>query len=101
MKLVINQCYGGFGLAGEAIWAYAKAKGREIRHGRFFSGAPPWLDEKKIPRNDPDLVEVLEVLGSDIASGPLADLSVEEIPDGTDWEIIEHDGLERVVFTRP
>jgi hypothetical protein len=54
------------------------------------------LDDKEIPRNDLDLVETIETLGSDEASGRFANLKVVEIPDDVEWTIDEYDGLEWV-----
>jgi hypothetical protein len=48
-----------------------------------------------IPRNDPDLVAVVESIG-DAANGPCAKLRVVEIPDGTEWTVEEYDGNEHV-----
>lgn len=60
----------------------------EKMDGSFFN-------PREIPRNDIDLVEVVESLKSD-ASGRYSDLRVVEIPDGIEWEIDEYDGLETV-----
>lgn len=48
-----------------------------------------------IPRNDPNLVTVVEQLGSD-ASGENANLKVVEIPDDVMWAIEDYDGAEYV-----
>lgn len=126
MKIVINRCFGGFGLSPVAIRAYLKRKGMdcffydisslcslvkvsgeknslliccstkdlgerttwEQKEGSYFN-------PREIPRNDIDLVEVVENLKSE-ASGRFSDLRVVEIPDGIEWEIDEYDGLETV-----
>jgi hypothetical protein len=80
MKIVINTCYGGFGLSPEAVEKLAS------------EGAAPSRD---IPRDDPALVRVVETLGR-AASDPLAQLQVVEIPDGVEWQIEEYDGVEWV-----
>ena len=46
-----------------------------------------------IPRDDKDLIAVVEEMGS-AASGRFAKLEIVEIPDGVEWEIEEYDGLE-------
>jgi hypothetical protein len=46
-------------------------------------------------RDDPALIKVVEEMG-DSANGRCAELKIVEIPDGTDWEISEYDGLEHV-----
>jgi hypothetical protein len=40
-------------------------------------------------------VQVVEELG-DEANGRCSELSVVEIPDGVQWEIVEYDGLEHI-----
>ena len=54
-----------------------------------------YFSERDIPRNDTDLVEVVESL-KDKANGSCAILSIVKIPDGIEWEISEYDGLETV-----
>ena len=84
MKIVINKCYGGFGLSKEAYEYLGLAwdgHGYEYRyHGN---------------RADHKLVECVETLG-DIANGQFAKLKVVEIPDDVEWEIEEYDGVEWV-----
>lgn len=48
-----------------------------------------------IPRNDPDLVKVVNKLKSK-ANGRFAELKVVTIPDDVKWEITEYDGLESI-----
>ena len=78
MKVVINRCYGGFGLSEKAM--------------EFLGVGSEWPD---IARNDPKLVECVEKLGEE-ANGTYAELKVVEIPDDVNWEIGEYDGLEWV-----
>jgi hypothetical protein len=93
MKVVINKCYGGFGLSHEAIDTYCKAKG--ISAGKwndtweFFDG----FSSSSIERNDPVLVDIVESMGEK-ASGRWADLHIVEIPDDVEWCIEEYDGKE-------
>ena len=83
MKIVINKCFGGFGLS---------EKAKEIL------GIDNFFDEYQIDRNDPKLIEVVETLG-DEANGRYARLRVVNIPDdATDWELDEYDGAEKVLF---
>jgi hypothetical protein len=83
MKVVINDCYGGFGLTEAALNEYKDRKG--ITDPNFY-----YYD---IPRNCPVLVEMVERGDSD---GTYADLKVVEIPDEVNWYIEEYDGLEHV-----
>jgi hypothetical protein len=86
MKIVINGCYGGFGLSQKAIDLYMEKAGME--KGKNVS-------EYDIARDDPILVEVVETLGKE-ASGSYADLHIVEIPDDVNWVIKEYDGFEHV-----
>ncbi len=102
MKIVINACFGGFGLSDEAQLAYAKRKEFELRVVEKQSSYTVFerTDGKKyydrdIARDDSDLVAVVEELGEK-ANGSYAKLKIVEIPDGIDWEIDEYDGKETV-----
>jgi len=90
MKVVINQCYGGFGLSKQAKTRYATLK--DIDETTYFvehSGLG-------IERTDPVLIQMIEELGKR-ANGFFAELKIVEIPDDIKWTIEEHDGMERVV----
>jgi len=80
MKIVINRCYGGFGLSDVALTRYENESGNDVSY---------W----NIPRNDAILVNIVEELGED-SWGACAELKVVEIPDGIEWEIDEYDGIE-------
>lgn len=85
MKVVINRCYGIFGLSEEAYnYLGLEWEGSGFKYNRH---------EK---RADPKLVECVETLGSERASGKLAELKVVEIPDDICWEISEYDGMETI-----
>lgn len=126
MKVVINSCYGGFGLSHEAIMRIAELKGQtlypydldynvvdESEIGKcsviIYSEAAPSASikekEKKYityegyepeDRSNPILVQAVEELGSERASANYAELKIVEIPDGINWHIEEYDGLEHV-----
>lgn len=83
MKIVINKCYGGFGLS-EAAYEYL---------GMEWDGYG--YDFGREDRADPKLVACVEALG-EAASGELSELAVVEIPDGVDYTIEEYDGIEWV-----
>ena len=93
MKVVINKCYGGFGLSKAAVDLYAELKdmdpGRYNKQGNFYEN----INEYDISRDDPVLVQVVESLG-DLANDSYAELKVVEIPDGVNWSIEEYDGRE-------
>jgi hypothetical protein len=83
MKIVINTCFGGFGLGDTAMNELRQRKGN------------PDLRHREIARDDPDLVEIVERMG-ETADGPFAELKVVEIPDDVKWQVEEYDGREWV-----
>lgn len=91
MKIVINKTHGGFSLSEQARLALVHRKGvvLELRDGLVYE------QDKPLFRDDPDLVAVVEALGSQ-AAGPHARLKVVEIPDNVHWFIQDYDGIERV-----
>lgn len=84
-KIVINTCFGGFGLSNKAEVMYKTAKG--IADDDFYY----W----EIPRDDATLVQIVEQLGPE-AEGMYSELKVVEIPLGVEWHVHEYDGLEHV-----
>jgi hypothetical protein len=145
MKVVINKCYGGFGLSRVAIKRIAELQGRACyffetnfethKHvpARESSGLDIFWSAYDIPNPDealpsqanwheltPEqkkfsneewskhtiddmdddrtnslLIQVVEELGT-AANGGCSKLSVVEIPDGTEYEIDEYDGMESI-----
>ena len=123
MKVVINSCFGGFGLSHEAVMEWARRKGFPLYafiefESHFVPYKPgdrvmlihysksaltkegkyrkeDYFLESGIERTDPDLVAVVEELG-DSANGDCANLEIVEIPDGVEWTIEEYDGYESI-----
>jgi len=85
-KIVINECYGGFGLSKKALdkLAFIKNKSNIWEHEYWRYG---------IDRDDPDLVEVVDMLGHESWS-QYSKLKIVEIPEGVEWQIEDYDGLE-------
>lgn len=81
MKVVINSCYGGFGLSKEAY--------------KFLGLEQDEYGYVRLSRTDPKLVKCVEKLGAK-ANGSFAKLKVVEIPDDVKWEITEYDGCEQI-----
>jgi hypothetical protein len=82
MKVVKNCCYGGYALSEEA-YKYLDL---------------PWDGygyEFDNHRENPRLIEVVEVLGNK-ANGRSANLIVVEVPDDAEWYIDEYDGYETI-----
>lgn len=109
MKVVINRCFGGFGLSHEAIMKYSAVSGipiiaveREPKSSwcpyTYYTGSVAdenYWSEYQIDRTDPSLVKVVEQMG-EASWGDCAELSVVEIPDGVSWHIDEYDGIEHI-----
>ena len=84
-KVVLNNCYGGFSLSKKAC---------------KFLGLKPsdYLASRLYVRDDPKLVECIEVLGEE-ANGLCADLVIVEYDDlNYRYDIDNHDGLESLVL---
>lgn len=84
-EIVINSCYGGFGLSDRALIEYKKMAG--ISQNDFF--------DRDISRDDPYLIKIVRSLGM-AANGSHANLKIVEIPADIDWLVQEYDGLEWV-----
>jgi len=115
-KIVINNCFGGFGLSEEAFKWLIKNKGwrttkynKEGNHeddtaeivdltsGKYYSSIMGKYGFTNDPeRDNKDLVEVVEVLGTERASDRFAELKIIEVPNDVEWEIEEYDGNEWV-----
>ena len=137
MKIVINNCYGGFSLSYEAMALYLATKFKqayfyaELRgsgNGKSFKRIslrdlietsqnyyyiycttedqgeeldhfPEHIfNDRDIDRTDPDLISVIEFLGSKAASGRFANLEIVDIPDSTMYRIDTYDGSEQIEY---
>ena len=76
-----------------AVWSELSL---EVRHENNRLTKAARIYDRDIERNDPLLVEVVELLGSEVASGGCANLTVVDVPDDAAWEIAEYDGNEHV-----
>ncbi|MGF7045756.1 hypothetical protein J2T13_000216 [Paenibacillus sp. DS2015] len=114
MKIAVNKCYGGFGLSEEA-YEELIAKGwtvtilneegncvdtnarivvarDDVLFGRYFFVRD--RSDMEI-RTDPDIIEVVERLGTK-ASGRFGNVVIVEVPDDADVTIEDYDGFEHV-----
>lgn len=85
-KIVLNKDYGGFGLSLEAVKLYNKLAGKNLESYEI---------SETVKRHDPILVQVVETLGPQLASGKYASLAIETI-EGNKYIINEYDGLESI-----
>jgi hypothetical protein len=101
MKLVINKCFGGFSVSRKAVeymanlgssQAIAELESMEDNSNDIYLGYSEKYDHQ-YNRNDPYLIEAVEVLKEE-ANSRFSKLKVIEIPEGVNWEIDEYDGVE-------
>jgi hypothetical protein len=113
MKVVINRCFGGFGISDEAFEKLLTRKGIafdkvESEHKSLISGVTYYAaghsgdDDHYLSeydfcsnRSDPDLIAVIEEMKEE-ANSWAADIRIVEVPDDAKWHIHEYDGLEHV-----
>lgn len=120
MKVLINRAFGGFALSQDVYtaliargWTTTVFRGggceddsaRLVNTCADFDGDPSlrWAfvtddeDSKALGlRGDPDLVAVVEELGTQKSSAGSSKLLIVEIPDDVEWHIQEHSGWEHV-----
>lgn len=88
MKVIVNNCFGGYSVSEEAIDLYRQLSGTTDPISRYAE----WL------RTDPIMIDVVEKLGQR-ANGRAAELVTIEVPDGYDYRINDYDGLESIYLT--
>lgn len=112
MKIVVNKCFGGFGLSVKAVsyleenhnvkvyksWDELKKNKQE---GQLWAVQDESSSMDHVYTNadefrtDERIIEVVEKLG-DYANGMCAGLEVLEIPDDIEYEIDDYDGIETI-----
>jgi hypothetical protein len=106
-KIVLNGCYGGFGLSQLALKRLIELGWEEVpSHARTNNSKLEVIinsqgeyyvnDHASEFRTHPDVIKVVEELGEKANSSHAA-LYIEEIPIENDWEIDEYDGVESLV----
>lgn len=82
MKIVINDCFGGYEFSQDFLDKY----GEEFEY---------------FERDDPKLIAAIEEFGEAESSGYSAKLRIKEIPDDyTDLYIDEYDGAESIIYVK-
>lgn len=88
MKIALNKCFGGF--------SFSEYFTREYNHR--YNGEYSSYDLVDM-RDTAEVVALMEELTPAASSGPCARLTLVDIPDTcTDFDILEFDGHERVVY---
>ena len=85
MKVLINKCYGGYGLSYDFIY-----------HLKNFDKYKDYLHEHEFKRDDQFVVEEAIKFGLDKAGGFLSELEVIDLPDNVKYSIDEYDGMESI-----
>ena len=82
MKILLNKCYGGFGIKDEIL-------------SKIWSNVDDYISDDEM-RVNADLIAMKES-GKDVEGG-YSKLVLVEVPDtATDWTIIDYDGMERLI----
>lgn len=102
-KVVISECYGGFGISVEASREYLRRKGhkwtedvRSLYTTFNVVGVDHWYGGD-LDRTDATLIAIIEEMG-DAANGSHANLVIHELPKGTQYLIDEYDGFESIQY---
>jgi len=81
------------GILSDEDWHRASIEERKQSNMAYDSVT---LAPREIPRSDPDLIAIVEQLGS-AANGPHAKLEIAEVEEGERYRIDEYDGYENVM----
>lgn len=93
MKILLNGCYGGFGLSDKVFE-------RLPRKTVEFIEDNAWREStKRKLRTDDNILKTIYAVGLENASSDYADIYIANIPDNaTDWMIEEYDGVEILYY---
>lgn len=90
MKIVLNKCYGGFGVSNEAC-QYMADRGHQGAINHLQQYEDEWIELIDVKRDDPLLVEAVQTLGEN-ASASFAKLVIVDFD--VNQLISEYDGME-------
>ena len=94
-KVVINCCYGGFELSQLALDMLYKSYPDMVEVYKDYRGNERMYLKDEVARHDKRLIEVVETLGSEDASGDCAKLVIETIYNPV-YRVSEYDGYESI-----
>ena len=102
-KVVLNSCFGGFGLSKDAIQMLIDKYGLDIDSDYGYVDNDDFGivdDNYEAYRMDKRLISVVKKLGVDKASGSHAELRIVAVPDDVvdihGWYVHDYDGVESV-----
>lgn len=89
IEVMVNRCYGGFGLSEKAVAEYCKIMGLDNEDGIV-----------DLQRHDPQLLKIVKAMGTKQASGRYANIELQRIPAQyvNHYSICEYDGMETLVI---
>lgn len=88
MKVVLNKCYGGFGVS-VAVMNMLEDFGLDY----------DMVYDDYNTRFNKDLINIIEEYGTNFCSGYVSNLQIVEISDNiTDYKIKEYDGYETIIY---
>lgn len=79
MKILLNKCYGGFGLSDEFVEKY-----------------PQFDKYDDYERHDETLIKCVEEFGLDKSASSFSEFRIIEIPDDVKYSIHNYDGMEHI-----
>ena len=94
-KVVINGCYGGFGLSQLALSVLYKNYPNMVEVYKDYRGEEVMYLSDEVERHDKRLVKVVEALGSELASGEYANLVIATIYNPV-YRVSEYEGYESI-----
>ena len=112
-KVVINRCYGGFGISQEAFEKLLARKGiaydktpsefkMRVDDSDYWHAGKAGDQESYISpydffndRSDADLINIIEEMGES-SWGWASELKIVDIPDDVEYQVEEYDGMEWV-----
>lgn len=100
-EIVINSCYGGFGLSDAAILKMRKLAGHWgitpfLAKEMYDPANKSYFSPREVDRDSPILISAIKAIGEKAAGSAYAELKIVTIPDDVVWQIEEYDGLEWV-----
>ena len=103
MKVLINNCYGGFGLSHEACKLWLERNNISFIENKDNYGDMQFIIDGDInyvshliSRDDSTMIQIFEEKGSEFVSGYCSELILVEVPDGCQYRIGEYDGMEDI-----
>jgi hypothetical protein len=103
MKVLINNCYGGFGFSHEACKLWLERNNISFTETKDNYGDPQFIIDNDISyvphlisRDDSTMIQIFEEKGSEFVSANFSELILIEILDGCQYRIEEYDGMEYI-----